>query len=95
MTSNEQTFGAIRAALPESQFEHRVHELWLLMGLLGLLVIGATALVARRQASRLARPVGDLTNAVRRLGDGDFVVETTASGVQELDTRRLRADRDG
>ena len=85
LTSNEQTFGAIRAALPESRFEHRVHELWLLMGLLGLLVIGATALVARRQASRLARPVGDLTNAVRRLGDGDFVVETTASGVEELD----------
>jgi signal transduction histidine kinase len=86
LTSNEQTFGAIRAGLPESKFEHRVHELWLLMSLLGLLVIGATALVARRQASRLARPVGDLTNAVRRLGDGDFVVETAPSGVQELDT---------
>jgi signal transduction histidine kinase len=55
------------------------------MGALGLLVIGATALVARRQASRLARPVGELTNAVRRLGDGDFVVETPTSGVEELD----------
>ena len=85
LTSNEQTFGAIRAALPESQFENRVHELWLLMGLLGLLVIAATALVARRQASRLARPVGDLTDAVRQLGDGDFAIEAPASGVDELD----------
>ena len=85
LTSNEQTFGAIRAALPESQFENRVHELWLLMGVLGLLVIAATALVARRQASRLARPVGDLTDAVRQLGDGDFAIEAPASGVDELD----------
>ncbi len=86
LTSNEQTFGAIRAALPEATFEHRVHVLWLLMSLLGLLVIGVTALVARRQASRLARPGRRPDDAVRRLGDGDFVVETTRSGVHELDT---------
>jgi len=86
LTSNEQTFGAIRAALPEATFEHRVHVIWFLMGVLGLLVIGVTALVARRQAVRLARPVADLTTAVRRLGDGDFVVEVPASGVGELDT---------
>jgi signal transduction histidine kinase len=86
MTSNQETIGAIRAALPEATFEHKVHVGWFLMGLLGALVIGATALIARRQATRLARPVADLTRAVERLGDGDFVVEVPSSGVQELDS---------
>ena len=86
LTSNEQTIGAIRAALPEATFEHKVHVLWTLMGLLGALVIGVTAFIARRQAARLARPVADLTTAVERLGDGDFVVEMPASGVHELDS---------
>lgn len=85
LTSNEQTFGAIRAALPDSIFEHRVHVVWVLMGLLGAAVIGGTALVAWRQAARLARPVEDLATAVARLGEGDFVIEVPASGVDEVD----------
>jgi signal transduction histidine kinase len=36
----------------------------------------------------LARPVADLTTAVQRLGDGDFVVDLPASGVEDLDAAR-------
>jgi signal transduction histidine kinase len=44
------------------------------------------AVLARRQAIRLARPLEHLTHAARALGDGDFTVRAESSGVLEADT---------
>ena len=99
LTANEQTYGAVRAALPTSTFEHRVHVAWALMAALATLVIAVAALFAWWQAGRLARPVAALTDAVDKLGEGDFAVTVPTSGVDDLDRAagalRATADRLG
>jgi signal transduction histidine kinase len=85
LTANEVPYGAIRAALPRDQFESRVYRGWALMVALAAVVILAAALVAWRQARRLAQPVRALTEAVDRLGAGDFSVSVAPTGVSELD----------
>ncbi|MEY2570880.1 MAG: hypothetical protein QOE63_1230 [Acidimicrobiaceae bacterium] len=85
LTANEVTYGAVRASLPESSFEARVHRTWAYMGLLGLAVIAGAALLAWKQSSRLSRLVGSLTDAADRLGRGDFTVRVSEVGVAEID----------
>jgi len=43
------------------------------------------ALIAVWSARRLTRPVDSLVNAADRLGDGDFALNTSRSGIAELD----------
>ena len=85
LTANDRTYGAVRAAVPESRVENRVHQAWLLMGLLGLAVVGVAALLAWWLSRRLARPVHALAGAASKLGDEDFTVAVEPSGVPELD----------
>ncbi len=78
--------GAVRAASPRSDVMRQVMLVWLAMlGLAGL-AIGTVWLVARRQARRLARPLEELSEAARRLGDGDFSVRTRPADIPEIDS---------
>ncbi|MGH3842959.1 MAG: sensor histidine kinase [Pseudonocardiaceae bacterium] len=79
-------YGAVRAASPVSAVYRRVALLWLAMLGLGSLAIGMVWLVARRQARRLARPLEELSDAARRLGQGDFSVRTTPASIPEIDS---------
>ncbi len=85
LTANDRTYGAVRAAVPESRVENRVHQAWLLMGLLGLAVVAVAALLAWWLSRRLAKPVHALAGAASRLGEEDFTVAVEPSGVPELD----------
>ncbi len=85
LTANERTYGAVRAAVPESKVEDRIRSAWLVMGVLGLVVISVAALLAWWLSRRLARPVHALAGAASRLGDEDFTVTVESSGVPELD----------
>lgn len=85
LTSNERTYGAVRAAVPESGVEQRVRSTWLLMAFFGLAVVALAALLAWRQARRLAGPVDALAGGMTRLGHEDFTVTLEPSGVAELD----------
>ncbi|MFF3671649.1 sensor histidine kinase [Microtetraspora malaysiensis] len=75
----------IRVATPNSEVAERVHEAWLLMGGLALIVIALAAGAAVRQSARLAAPLERLTAAAQALGGGDFSVRASPSGLREAD----------
>ena len=86
VTHDSDLIGAVRAASPRSAVQKQVALVWLAMlGLAGL-AIGTVWLVARRQARRLARPLEELSDAARRLGNGDFSVRTEPVDIPEIDS---------
>jgi signal transduction histidine kinase len=84
--SDQKAVGTVRAAVPYSLVTGRVHRAWAAMALFALAAIALAAVVARRQAARLATPLERLTQAARALGDGDFTVQAERFGVLEADT---------
>jgi signal transduction histidine kinase len=55
------------------------------MSLLAVAVVALAALIARRQAARIAAPLEDLTRAADALGAGDFTVRASGSGILEAE----------
>lgn len=92
LSTDEQVFAIVRAALPEHVVNDRVHRAWLAMAGLGISVIGVAALVAVVQARRLSRPVKQLAAAADRLGQGDFAVRAGRAGIPELDAAATALD---
>jgi signal transduction histidine kinase len=86
VTHDTDVIGAVRAASPVMAVYRQVVLVWLGMLGLGGLAIGMVWLVARRQARRLARPLEELSEAARRLGQGDFSVRTTPAAIPEIDS---------
>jgi signal transduction histidine kinase len=84
--SDQKAVGTVRAAEPYSMVTGRVHRAWAAMALFALAAIALAAVIARRQAARLAAPLERLTQAARALGDGDFTVRAERFGVLEADT---------
>jgi signal transduction histidine kinase len=85
VTHDSDVIGAVRAASPRSAVYRKVAGDWLVMPGLAGLAIGMVWLVARRQARRLAGPLEELSEAARRLGDGDFSVRTEPVDIPEID----------
>ena len=63
----------------------RTHRAWLVTALIALGAMLVAVLLARWQARRLTRPVDTLVESAERLGEGDFAVRNTPSGIEELD----------
>jgi signal transduction histidine kinase len=84
--AQEQVVGAVRAALPQSAVEARVHGTWLIMAGIGAGAVIVAALVALWQAQRLSRPLDALAAAATRLGDGDFSARMPPTDLKEIDT---------
>jgi len=63
----------------------RIAGAWAVMLALGAIAVSTTWLLARRQARRLSAPLEALAGAAQRLGEGDFSIRTTASGIPEID----------
>jgi signal transduction histidine kinase len=76
---------AVRVATPYELVENRIHQAWLLMAGLGVIVIALAAGVAVHQSRRLAAPLERLTAAAQALGGGDFSVRPSPSGLREAD----------
>jgi signal transduction histidine kinase len=76
---------ALRVATPLSTVTDRTRDAVFVMLGIGVLAIGASALLATWQSRRLAQPVTRLAQDATRLGDGDFTVRTGASGIAEID----------
>ncbi|PZS36001.1 MAG: sensor histidine kinase [Pseudonocardiales bacterium] len=77
--------GVVRADVPASIVTTRTRRSWAAMALLGLVVLGVAALLARRQSRRIALPLERLTVAARALGDGNFAISPEHSGIREAD----------
>lgn len=75
----------VRVGVPDDVVTDRTTEAWIVMALLGMGVIGVAALLARRQASRVAAPLELLTESARALGAGDFAITAERSHVAEAD----------
>ena len=93
VASDESIVAVIRVATPYQRVYARAERAWLLMGALALLVVGLAAVVARRQAARLAAPLEGLTRDAQALGSGDFSIRAKSVGVREADdaSRALEA----
>lgn len=75
----------IRVAMPGEVIDERIERAWLLMAGLGVLVVALAAVVAARNARRLAAPLELLTRDAQALGDGDFTIRARRVGAREAD----------
>ncbi|MEV0406418.1 HAMP domain-containing sensor histidine kinase [Actinoallomurus sp. NPDC050550] len=87
--SDETVVAVVRVATPYKYVTGRAEKAWLLMVALAVLVIGLAAVVARRQAGRLAAPLERLTWDAQALGSGDFSIRARSVGVREADAASL------
>jgi signal transduction histidine kinase len=86
VTDGERVTGAVRVSSDYSAVRRRIAWAWTVMAGLAALAVVATWSLARRQARRLAAPLEALSRTARRLGDGDFSVRTSGSGIPEIDS---------
>jgi signal transduction histidine kinase len=85
IVAGEATLGTVVASSSHAALTWRTWRAWLEMLALGGVALAAAALIALAHARRLARPVEDLIAAADELGDGQFALATTPSGVAEID----------
>ena len=90
--TGDRVIGAVRAAVPVGAALDRATGTWAGMAGLALLAVAAAAVVAHRQAARLARPLEDLATAARTLGEGDLTVRAPRSGIPEIDVAAAALD---
>jgi signal transduction histidine kinase len=84
ITYSDEVIGAVAVATPSTVLRD-VTVIWVGMGGLAAAAVTVAWLVGRRQARRLARPLEDLEESARRLGDGDFSVRAHRGGIPEID----------
>jgi signal transduction histidine kinase len=75
----------VRTLVPDNLLRQGVLRSWLLLGGVGLLLLGATALVGDRIAARLAASAGGLARTAERLGAGDLTARVVPSGPPEIE----------
>lgn len=85
VSSAEQVVGAVRTAAPVTEVWRRTALTWAAMALAAALAIGIAILAARVLARRVNRPLEQFALTARLLGDGDFDVRTTPTGMPEID----------
>ncbi len=85
VTYSDEVIGAVALAA-SSTVRRDVAVIWLGMVGLAAAAVSVAWLVGRRQARWLARPLEELEENARRLGDGDFSVRTRRGGIEEIDS---------
>jgi signal transduction histidine kinase len=85
IVSNGRVVGVTRVAEARSDVDRQVWKAWSFLALLGLAVLLVTAALAYWQSRRLTRPLKQLAAASAQLGEGDFTVRNSPSGVPEID----------
>ncbi len=85
VTHGEDVIGAVLVTEDRTDVLGGIVLVWVGMAGLAATAVTVAWLVGRRQARRLARPLEDLEENARRLGDGDFSVRSRRGGVEEID----------
>ncbi|MGW4215018.1 histidine kinase dimerization/phospho-acceptor domain-containing protein [Lentzea sp. NPDC004789] len=80
-----QVVAVVRASTTLTEVVALTLLVWLAMAVGAALAVLVTWRVARRMAARLTRPVENLADLARDLGDGDFTVRATPCGIMEID----------
>lgn len=86
VTHSDEVIGAVLVDAPRGAVLGQVALVWSGMTALAAVAVTIAWLVGRRQARRLARPLEDLEDSARRLGDGDFSVRSRPAGIEEIDS---------
>ena len=74
----------VRAAVSRAQLRTGVAPVWAVLGLLGLLLLGLSLLVADRLARSITAPMDRLVAMTQRLGGGDLSGRVTPQGPPEV-----------
>lgn len=74
----------VRTFVPRSELQEGVVRAWGVLGLVGVVLLAATAVAGDRIAARLSRSVRDLAAVAQRLGHGDLAARVDPSGPAEV-----------
>lgn len=85
VTHDGNVVGVVRVSGSRSTLLWPLVVAWAGMAALALASVGGVWLLARRQVVRLTRPLDDLSEAARRVGDGDFSVRLPGGRYPEID----------
>lgn len=72
VASGSHVYGAVRLTVFNREVEARVRRMWLSLGVVVLVAMGATAVVALTVARSITHPVADLRRAAIRIAEGDL-----------------------
>ncbi len=72
VASSLNVFGAVRLTMLNGDIEESVQRMWFSLGVVVLIAVGATAMVAFAVARSVTRPVEDLRRAATRIAEGDL-----------------------
>lgn len=84
VTSAERVLGVARASAPIRRVWERVLLTWLTLAGLAVAALVAAIVVARQQARLLSHPLEALSDAARRVAEGDLDVRASPSDVAEI-----------
>ena len=93
--SDASVVGGVRAALPTSALDARVHREWLLLAALTAGVVLVAAGVGVRAARRVSQPFELMTQALGELSEGRFDVRLPTFGLREADAAATALRRSG
>ncbi len=93
VTAGGPVIGVVTATTPSSNVWHRTLLAWVAMLVLACFAVLVSVLVARRQARLLNQPLERLAETAHTLGDGDFSVRTSPSGLTEIDRTGTALDQ--
>jgi signal transduction histidine kinase len=85
VTHDGDVIGVVRTARPLASVHRQIGLLWLAMAGLGVAAILVVALLARHQARRLARPLEEMADVARAMGEGEFSLRNPPARVAEID----------
>ncbi len=72
VSQGNKVVGAVRLSYSTAQVDARVHQYWLLLGLAGAFTLLVASVIGVLLARWVTRPLGDLNDVAREIGDGDL-----------------------